>query len=77
MMAAITWADEARLLRQVEAEKRNLLRHGIDYAPVYGSESSYMLAIESLTRIAGKLARAEAKRQHGFCACDECKGEPG
>lgn len=23
-----------------------------------------------------KLARAEVKRQHGFCACDECKGEP-
>lgn len=30
-------------------------------------------AWQEVTRIADKLTRAEKKRQHGFCPCDECK----
>lgn len=74
-MAGISWADEARLLRQAEADRTRLYRHGIEYVATYGSDDSYVHAIESLTRIAEKLARAEKKRQHGFCGCDECKEE--
>ncbi len=68
-MVAIDYADEQRI--RVEGEHLN--RHGIGYFDSTRTEGATVPALQRLTRIVDKLTRAEKRRQHGFCGCDECK----